>query len=42
MKRKYTAPEAEIERFTLADVITNSTTGGIYDGGEGTTVDDDF
>ncbi len=40
MKKVYTAPEAEIEKFTIVDVITNS--GGINDGGDGTTVDDDF
>ena len=40
MKKVYIAPEAEIEKFTIADLITFS--GGINDGGDGTTVDNDF
>ena len=46
MKRQYTAPKAEIEKFTFVDIVTESpettTKNGIIDGGEGTTVDDDF
>ena len=42
MKKIYVAPEAEIEKFTFTDIVTTSVTGGINDGGDGTTVDDDF
>lgn len=40
MKKIYIAPEAEIEKFTIVDVITIS--GGINDGGDETEVSDDF
>lgn len=43
MKRKYVAPEAEIERFTIADILTESPpTQGGGDIDNPTTIDDDF
>lgn len=33
MKKYYIAPEAEIEKFTILNSISTSSTGGIGDGG---------
>ena len=44
MKRKYKSPLAEIEKFTMADVITTSqaTGGGIGNNGENIGLEDEF
>ena len=43
MKKSYITPSAEIERFNVyIDVCTESLTEGFGDGGEGTTMGDDF
>lgn len=45
MKRVYSAPEAEIEKFVLpANALITTSEGGLNDGGESGTIgdDDDF
>ena len=44
MKRKYESPLAEIEKFTMADVITTSqeTGGGIGGNGEDIGLEDEY
>ena len=41
MKKEYITPEAEIEKFTIADILTTSPTEGMGEGGnEGGDLDD--
>lgn len=40
MKKFYESPEAEIEKFTIEDVITASTGGGLEGGGDIVGLDD--
>ena len=43
MKRIYSTPKAEIEKFTIGDIMTTSPQGtGFGDGEEGTTMPDEF